>query len=378
MPDLAQLGEDLRKIDRLIMDLIKRRMDVAHLVAQEKQRTGGVMYRPQVEDQRIAAIGEHARAIGLNPHMARAVLYFLIAESCKEQTILIESQAGATQRPEAERLKENLLRLTQQVAAGYDARDASTKFASQLYGAFETELIRRDAQAAGDRALALDLGCATGRIALDLAGVFEQVAGYDVSSHMIEAARAKAERRGLANARFASIDLDAEALPDADASASFVVMNLGTASDVSNLPRVLREIERVLKPGGRFFLTFYNADALLYKMGFLPWVASLEAVVNPYTMCLDVKIGDALIPVHAQLYSETDVRAALPAGLAADHVTSFPEIAAILPDEVLGDEKVRASIDRLDRELAKSGESGEGAEGGHGGAYLIVRGRKEG
>jgi ubiquinone/menaquinone biosynthesis C-methylase UbiE/chorismate mutase len=370
MPDLVQLGADLRKIDRLIMDLVKRRMDVAHLVAQEKQRTGGVMYRPQIEDERIAAIGDHARAIGLNPHMARAMLYFLIAESCKEQTILIESQAGAQQRPEAERLKENLLRLTEEVAGRYDERDSASKFATQLYASYETELIRRDAQALEDRALALDLGCATGRIALDLADSFEHVAGYDVSTHMIAAAHAKALAGGIVNARFAATDLDAATLPEADASASFVVMNLGTASDVSNLPHVLGEIARVLKPGGRFFLTFYNADALLYKMGFLPWVASLEAVVNPYTMCLDVKIGDALAPVHAQLYSETDVRALLPAELAVDQVASFPQIAAILPDEVLGDEKVRASIDRLDRELAR------GADGAHGGAYLIVRGAK--
>lgn len=371
MPDLVQLGDDLRKIDRLIMDLVKRRMDVAHLVAQEKQRTGGIMYRPDIEDQRIAAIGDHARAIGLNPHMARAVLYFLIAESCKEQTILIESQAGAAQRPESERLKDNLLRLTEQVAGRYDERDAASKFASQLYAAYETELIRHDADAVADRALALDLGCATGRVALELAASFKSVAAYDVSAHMIDAARAKAEQRRVANAKFATLDLDADKLPEADASATFVAMNLGTASDVSNLPHVLGEIARVLNPGGRFFLTFYNADALLYKMGFLPWVASLEAVVNPYTMCLDVKIGDTLAPVHAQLYSEADVRALLPAALVVDHVTSFPQIAAILPDEVLGDAKVRASIDRLDRELAK------GADGAHGGAYLIVRGRKE-
>jgi ubiquinone/menaquinone biosynthesis C-methylase UbiE/chorismate mutase len=369
MPDLVQLGDDLRKIDRLIMDLVKRRMDVAQLVAQEKQRTGGLMYRPLIEDQRIAGIDDYARAIGLNPHMARAMLYFLIAESCKEQTILLESQAGATPRPEAERLKDNLLRLTEQVAGRYDERDAGSKFASQLYASFETDLIAREAERVTDRGLALDLGCATGRVALDLAGSFTNVAGYDVSAHMIGAAQAKAQQRGVANARFATLDLDAAKLPEADGSASLVVMNLGTASDVSNLPHVLAEIARVLKPGGRFFLTFYNADALLYKMGFLPWVASLEAVVNPYTMCLDVKIGDTLAPVHAQLYSEGDVRAALPAALAADHVTSYPEIAAILPDEVLADAKVRASIDRLDRELAKGAE-------GRGGAYLIVRGVK--
>jgi SAM-dependent methyltransferase len=370
MPDLVQLGEDLRKIDRLIMDLVKRRMDVAHLVAQEKQRTGGVMYRPNIEDQRIAQIGEHAQRIGLNPHMARALLYFLIAESCKEQTILLESQAGAAKAPEAERLKDNLLALTQMVAPGYDARDGQSKFASQALAAYELDLIRSEAAALSSRGLALDLGCATGRIGLELAASFAQVVGYDVSPHMVEAARANARALGATNIAFAQLDLDVQALPHADCSASFIVMNLGTASDVSNLPKVLAEIARVLAPGGRFLLTFYNADALLYKMGFLPWVASLEAVVNPYTNCLDVKIGGAPMPVHAQLYSEAQARALMPAGLCVDNVTSFPQIAAIMPDEVLGDEKVRASIDRLDRELAK------GADGSHAGAYLMVRGAR--
>ena len=369
MPDLAMLGEDLKKIDRLIMDLIKRRMDVAHLVAQEKQRTGGLMYRPQIEDQRIAAIGEHAAGIGLNPHMARAVLYFLIAESCKEQTILIESQGeGASARPDAATLRENLLRLTALVAERYDERDPTRKRASHAAAAFEMELLRADAAAAVDKGRALDLGCATGRVALELSRSFVSVGGYDLSQAMVAVAQAKAEAAGVVNAGFAELNLDTQPLPDLDGSVSFVAMNLGTASDVTDVGHVLGEIARVLKPGGRFFLTFYNSEALLYKMGFLPWVASLEAAVNPYTNCLDVKIGDETMAVHAQLQSEADVRALMPAGLTIDSVMSFPQIAAILPDEVLADDKVRATIDRLDRELAR------GAEGAHGGAYLIVRG----
>jgi hypothetical protein len=60
----------------------------------------------------------------------------------------------------------------------------------------------------------------------------------------------------------------------------------------------------------------------------------------------------------------------MPEALVVENVTSFPQIAAIMPDEVLGDDKVRASIDRLDRELAK------GADGSHAGAYLVVRGAR--
>ena len=197
------------------------------------------------------------------------------------------------------------------------------------------------------------------------------MAGYDVSSHMIEAARAKAEKLAQPNTRFATLDLDATGCRKSPSSASFVVMNLGTASDVSNLPHVLGEIERVLKPGGRFFLTFYNSDALLYKMGFLPWVASLEAVVNPYTMCLDVKIGDALIPVHAQLYLRGGgaPRAARRAG----HRSG---------DELPGDRRHparrgagRREGARLHRPARPRARQGR-ARAGHGGAYLIVRGRK--
>ena len=38
MPDLNQLSEDLDPVDRLIMDIIKRRMDIAQLVVSEKIR----------------------------------------------------------------------------------------------------------------------------------------------------------------------------------------------------------------------------------------------------------------------------------------------------------------------------------------------------
>jgi|GEM_PF-3613927 len=49
------------------------------------------------------------------------------------------------------------------------------------------------------------------------------------------------------------------------------------ASDMRGIGKVIDETIRVLKPGGRFFFSFYNRDALVYRWEFLPWEAGLAA-----------------------------------------------------------------------------------------------------
>ena len=72
--------------------------------------------------------------------------------------------------------------------------------------------------------------------------------GVDMTEEMLEVARANQQRSGIANATFLKGTI--EELPLPDASVDVVISNcvINLAADKS---RVLREISRVLKPGGR-------------------------------------------------------------------------------------------------------------------------------
>lgn len=108
----------------------------------------------------------------------------------------------------------------------------------------------------------LDLGCGPGELALALArrvGPNGRVAGIDLSKALIAGARRKAKRAGLAiDYRVASV----EQLPFADGSVDVVVSSLvmhHLAPEV--LARAVREIRRVLKPGGRVFVIDFQSLA---------------------------------------------------------------------------------------------------------------------
>ena len=106
----------------------------------------------------------------------------------------------------------------------------------------------------------LDLGCGTGELALTLGrrvGPNGRVAGIDISKALVAGARRKAKRAGLAiDYRVASV----EQLPFEDATVDVVVSSLvlhHLAPEV--LERAVREIRRVLKPGGRIFVIDFQS-----------------------------------------------------------------------------------------------------------------------
>ena len=99
------------------------------------------------------------------------------------------------------------------------------------------------------RARALDLCCGTGDLALALrreAPRGAEIAGSDFVPEMLVRARAKAASLG-ANVTF--VEADALALPFEDASFDLVSCSFGFRN-LANYERGLREIVRVLKPGG--------------------------------------------------------------------------------------------------------------------------------
>jgi demethylmenaquinone methyltransferase/2-methoxy-6-polyprenyl-1,4-benzoquinol methylase len=102
---------------------------------------------------------------------------------------------------------------------------------------------------AGDTVL--DVATGTGDLALALAarvGPTGQVIGTDFSERMLELARAKAAAAGTGQARFEFAN--ALALPYEDAGFDAATVGFG-ARNFSDLERGLREMVRVVRPGGR-------------------------------------------------------------------------------------------------------------------------------
>jgi SAM-dependent methyltransferase len=104
----------------------------------------------------------------------------------------------------------------------------------------------------------LDVATGPGEPALSLAGILGaegRVIGVDVVPAMIDAADREARRRGLRNASFRVASADQ--LPFADDSFDAVVSRFGVMFFPSPLEG-LREMLRVLKPGGRLALAVWN------------------------------------------------------------------------------------------------------------------------
>lgn len=98
--------------------------------------------------------------------------------------------------------------------------------------------------------VAVDVGSGTGLLSLTLAEHVEQVWAIDISSSMIEYLRTKAASAGLDNIQAAVAS--AVSLPLVDESVELVVSNYCFHHvDADDKRRALREVMRVLRPGGR-------------------------------------------------------------------------------------------------------------------------------
>jgi ubiquinone/menaquinone biosynthesis methyltransferase len=105
----------------------------------------------------------------------------------------------------------------------------------------------------------LDLACGTGDIAWEAACRGAHVAGLDITPRMIELARAKAVpvQDGREGDRPLFLVGDMCALPVPDASFDVVTTGYGLRN-VPDLPLAIREIARVLRPGGLFLSLDFN------------------------------------------------------------------------------------------------------------------------
>lgn len=367
---LEELGTRLTKVDRHIVALLAQRMHLALQVEEFKRRRREPIFRADVEDRRLEQARSWAKERGLNPNFAHAVLYLAINESCKVQIVQQQQHLGEIEEEYDALtwhniLKQNLLLLTSKVAHMYDDSYETAFFATRAYLEFENQVLEEQICSLEDRSCALDIGCATGKKSIELSKSFRKVIGYDISAPMIKQAAAKLCVAEIENVRFEQIDIE-QGIPQADRSVSLIVMNMGTASDIPDLDKVLVEAQRVLKPGGKIFLSFYNAEALIYRWEFIPWPLGLAAEINIKKRCLDVHFKGEVFSVYARPYSINEIKKLIPDGIKISETLTYPTISSILPNEIFEEKIVQQSVTEIDRNLSRADS----------GAYLLVTGQK--
>ncbi|TWC64616.1 class I SAM-dependent methyltransferase [Herbaspirillum sp. SJZ099] len=107
----------------------------------------------------------------------------------------------------------------------------------------------------------LDLGCGGGHASFAVAPVVQKVIAYDLSAQMLDVVASAAQERGLDNLAVRQGSADKLDFPDASFD---LVCTRFSVHHWRNVPQALREVLRVLKPGGRFIVidTAAPADVL--------------------------------------------------------------------------------------------------------------------
>jgi SAM-dependent methyltransferase len=98
---------------------------------------------------------------------------------------------------------------------------------------------------------ALDIATGGGHTALAFAGVAARVTAYDLTEPMLAAARGLLRGRGVATVTFVAGDV--VALPFADGLFDVVTCRIA-AHHFADVPGAVRQVQRVLRPGGSFLV----------------------------------------------------------------------------------------------------------------------------
>jgi len=113
----------------------------------------------------------------------------------------------------------------------------------------------------------LDIGCGGGIITEDLAKLSNNVSGIDLSQASLNTAKEHAKKAGLS---INYLQAAAENLPFDDSSFDLVTC-CDVLEHVDDLPQVIKEINRVLKPGGTFVFDTINRTLMSFLS--VIWVA---------------------------------------------------------------------------------------------------------
>ena len=153
------------------------------------------------------------------------------------------------------------------------------------------ELLTLAAPAPGDAVL--DVACGTGVVSVAAAravGPAGRVLGVDLADAMVQASRQRARGLGLGQAAFERMDAEQLQLPDASFDLALCALGLMYVPDSDS---ALRELHRVLRPGGRVVLAVWGERA---RCGWAPLFGIVDAEVRSEVCPLFFGLGqgDAL------------------------------------------------------------------------------------
>jgi demethylmenaquinone methyltransferase/2-methoxy-6-polyprenyl-1,4-benzoquinol methylase len=159
------------------------------------------------------------------------------------------------------------------IAPRYDLINDLQSFG--LHRLWKRRLIRLAAIRPGE--LALDVCCGTGDVAFALAAAGATVTGFDFSEPMLAVARNRA--RAVAPGGSPVFQQgDALNLPFTDASFDVVTISYGLRN-LADFDRGVRELARVLRPGGRLLvLDFGKPDNALWRWGYFQYLRWLVPI----------------------------------------------------------------------------------------------------
>jgi SAM-dependent methyltransferase len=128
----------------------------------------------------------------------------------------------------------------------------------------------------------LEIGCGRGVALPPLAALLRprRLVGVDIDAHLLALAAERARAHGV----FAELHcVDARAMP-LDSAAFDIVLDFGTCYHIAEPARALREIVRVLRPGGRFISETVTSQVFSHPFRTrgrrLPWAAVPELRVE--------------------------------------------------------------------------------------------------
>ncbi|WP_040777348.1 class I SAM-dependent methyltransferase [Nocardia pneumoniae] len=170
----------------------------------------------------------------------------------------------------------------------------------------------------------LEIGCGSAPCSRWLAGQGARPVGLDLSHGMLERGQAVMARGGP---RVPLVQADAEALPFADASFDLACSAFGAVPFVADSALVMREVARVLRPGGRWVFSVNHPMRWIFPDD--PGPAGLTATIPYFDRTPYVEVDDAGVPTYVEHHRTIGdrVREIVAAGLVVEDIVEpeWPE-----------------------------------------------------